>query len=76
MKLSTNLTKGLTEEQQKTLEREVKSSVLAKQLRKRLRELHLETLSAEENTESEIELYRLIGQRRGFRRVLNLLPEE
>lgn len=78
MKLPVSLTKGLSEEQQQNLERELKSSVLARQLRKWLAaEIASKEIQEESLTSFEIsELAIHVGERRGYRRVLNILPEE
>lgn len=78
MKIPSGLSKGLTEEQQNSLERELKSSVLAKQLRRWLR---TEIANAELREEQVVvdgigALAAQLGERRGLRRVLNTLPEE
>lgn len=76
MKIPAQLSKALTEAQKKELESNLKSSVLAKQLRKYLEdgikavEIAEEQIAAEPNA-----VLALLGQRRGYRQILNLLPE-
>lgn len=76
MKLPAQLTKGLTAESQKELERELKSGTLARVLREHLKS-SMETLEiTEEAIDISIDqIYSIVGQRRGYRHILNLLPE-
>jgi len=77
MRTPAKLSKGLTEEQQNQLERELTSSVLAKQLRLALKSGIEATYEHEEVEDITLEhLSRTIGERRGLRSVLKLLPEE
>jgi len=77
MKIPLTLTKGLSDEEAESLERELKNSIIAKQLRKilshciQMLEINEEQLKLETN-----DLYSLIGERRGLRSVLKLLPED
>lgn len=78
MKLPSRLIKGLSKEQTDQLERELKSSLLAKQLRKALKE-DIESLYKQEefNDTAEFNQYvKALGERRGYRAILNLIPEE
>lgn len=78
MKIPVQLSKGLTTEQKKQLESELKNSLLVKQLRAVIQERLLQLEIAEEMIDAQIyQIYSIIGQRRGFRQVLNLIdPEE
>jgi hypothetical protein len=78
MRLPVQFTRGLTEEQQKNLEHELKNSVLARQLRKWLTdEIAGKVIDEEAMSSFDItELATHVGERRGYRRVLNNLPEE
>ena len=77
MKIPVQLSKGLTEDQIKELESNLKHGVLAKQLRNYLKDgVKAMELGEESFDVSKSQLYSLIGQRRGFRQILQLLPEE
>lgn len=72
-----SLSKGLNEEQLKDLERELKSSVVVKQLRKHILKCIESNIVDEESLGyTADDLCKLLGERRGLRAVLNLLPEE
>lgn len=78
MKMPASLVKGLSEEEIKQLERDLKSSVLAKRLRQTLKG-RMEALYKEEeyaSTDSMNEYLKVLGERRGYREILNLIPEE
>ena len=76
MRIPASLSKGLSEEQVEQLGRELKSSLLAKQLRKCIQSEIEHTYEYEELDAPNVEgLFRTIGVRRGLRSVLNLLPE-
>lgn len=77
MKMPAALLKGLSDEEKKRLESDLKSSVLAKQLRKYLKS-HIENNIIDEESlgYTADDLCKLLGERRGFRAVLNLFPEE
>tara|TARA_Y100000114_G_scaffold43216_1_gene38655 strand:- start:5991 stop:6215 length:225 start_codon:yes stop_codon:yes gene_type:complete len=72
-----SLSKGLTEDQKETLERELKSSLLAKQLKLWLQKNIMNAELREEQLVSQgiAELASQVGQRRGYRTVLSLFPE-
>ena len=77
MKIPVQLSKGLTEKEKSELESALKNSVLTKQLRMWLQDGIKACELAEEMISAEIhDIYSLIGQRRGFRKVLDLLPED
>ncbi len=78
MKLQISLVKGMTEEQVKTLESEIKHSLLARTLRSWLREEIAKAEIREEELDFAVttQLAKQVGERRGYRRVLNYLPEE
>jgi hypothetical protein len=78
LRISTLLSRGLTEEQLKQLEKEIKGSVLAKQLRTFLREEIERSYKAEESLEHDsLPLYlKEVGARRGHRQVLHLILDE
>lgn len=78
MKIPAQLSKGLTAEQRKNLEHDLKSSILVKQLREILTERMEGLQIAEEMIDAEInQIYSIVGQRRGYRQILNLItPEE
>ena len=78
MKLPSSLTKGLKDEQIQELENQLKSSRLAKQLRAWLEAEIVRCEIREEEVDFSVatQLAKQVGERRGYRRVLNLLPEE
>jgi hypothetical protein len=80
MKLAATLTKGLTEEEVKTLAREIKDSILARALRKFCREqieLSYKVEEASTMDQDYLPLYlKEVGERRGYRQVLHLILEE
>lgn len=77
MKQSLSLAKGLTEAQIKTLQSEVKHSVLGKQLRSYIKDRMNSLELTQEDLSKEItDIYATIGERRGLRSVLKLIPEE
>ena len=75
---SIKLTRGLTDEQVEQLDREIKHSVLARQLRKYLQKEIANSELREEQLYSQgiAELAAQVGGRRELRTVLNLIPEE
>ena len=74
-KVPVSLAKKLSASELKSLESELKSSTLAKELRRVIREL-IETSYKQEES-GQLEDYALtVGERRGLRMVLNLLPEK
>lgn len=76
MKVPISLSKGLKQEQIEQLERELKHSVLVKQLRKYIDKEIKCTYDTEELDSATMELlFRTVGVRRGLRQVLNLIPE-
>ena len=77
MKLPLSLSKGLTEERTKTLQSEIRHSVLGKQLRSYIKD-RIDSLElTEETLSNEItDIYATIGERRGLRSVLKQIPEE
>jgi hypothetical protein len=77
VKLPSGLAKGLSEDQLKQLESELKHSLLAKQLRKYLAEKMTNAEIKEEQVCSEgiAALASQVGERRGYRLVLNQLPQ-
>lgn len=82
MRLSTHLTRSLTDEQIKLLSSEIKSSLLAKCLREFLKAEIERSYRAEEVASSSLNAEQLplylkeVGERRGYRQVLNLILEE
>lgn len=75
-KVPVSLVKNLSASASDRLVRELKNSVLAKQLRTEIRSQIEATYAEEESTDSIEELWKLIGRRRGLRSILNLLPEK
>ena len=78
MKIPAHLSKGLDANELEQLERELKSSILAKKLRKTVKG-RIEALYKEEEyatTDSLNEYLKVLGERRGYREILNLIPEE
>lgn len=80
MRLPVALTKGLEEAQVKQLVTEIKSSVLARQLRKVLREeiersYRAEEIVSEGNDNTSFYL-KEVGERRGYRQILHMILEE
>jgi hypothetical protein len=74
-KVPVSLAKKLSASELKRLESDLRNSVLAKELRRVIRE-HLESSYIREET-GDIEDYSLsVGERRGLRTILNLLPEK
>ncbi len=69
------LVQGLTPEQQEQISSQLKSGILAKQLRIHIRK-EIEALYKVEETLDDMDYIKTIGQRRGLRYVLKLLPEE
>lgn len=77
MKIPVQLSKGLTAERQKQLESELKNSVLAERLREHINASIDQLELTEEAIDITVDqLYSMIGQRRGYRHILNLLPED
>lgn len=80
MKLSVALTKGLTEDEIKTLAHEIKESILARVLRKFCKEQIELSYKVEESSTMDqdyLPLYlKEVGERRGYRQVLHLILEE
>lgn len=80
MRLSSHLSKGLTEEQQKQLANEIKHSVLAEALRGVLREEIERSYRAEEQVtggNDDLPFYlKEVGERRGYRQILRMILEE
>jgi len=77
MKIPAQLSKGLSKEEVEQLENNLKHSVLARKLREYLQSAieHMEI--TEESIDAELyQIYSIVGQRRGFRQILNLLPEK
>jgi hypothetical protein len=80
MRLNSSLTRGLDEAEISKLANEIKHSVLAKQLREFLRKEIELSYRAEEQVTAEhdnLQFYlKEVGERRGYRQVLNLILEE
>lgn len=80
MRLSLSLTKNLSDDEVKRLAEEIKHSVLAKAMRRFLREQIELSYRSEEAADTSQEHYPLylkeVGERRGYRQVLHLIPEE
>jgi len=77
MRLPAALCKGLSEEDVKVIEGQLKSGVLPKQLRKELEnEISRSYIDEEASSKSIEEIYQAIGRRSGLRYALNLLPED
>lgn len=76
MKIPAAFSKGLTEKQIESLERELKNSVLAKLLRAELQR-RIELAYKEDETEARTleDIFTNVGERRGYRQILNLIPE-
>ena len=68
---------GLTDDEKERLEKDIKHSLLAKQLRLWLTKSidNLEISEEQLKPFSESELASLIGERRGLRSILKLIPE-
>ena len=77
MMIPTVLARGLSNEDITVLEGQLKSGILAKQLRKYLK-AEIEALYVDEEVEftPTEEIRQMIGRRSGFRTILNLLPED
>lgn len=78
MKIPVQLSKGLSNEQLGLLETQLKSSLLAKQLRKVILK-NIESSYEEEESlldANPSSYLKAVGERRGYRHVLNLLPED
>lgn len=75
-KIPAQLSKGLTEQEQERLAAELKSSLLAKKLRASLQERLEESYRTEEQEVELSAVFKAIGERRGYRSVLKLLPED
>lgn len=80
MRLNVALTKSLSEDEIKQLAEDIKHSVLARVLRKFLRdqiELSYRAEEAGDINQEYIPLYlKEVGERRGYRQVLHLILEE
>lgn len=78
MKIPSALSKGLDEDQMKRLEAELKGALLVKILRRELGSRIEQSYKAEETVDSDsFGVYlKGVGERRGYRQILNLLPEE
>ncbi len=77
MKQPLSLSKGLKEEQVTQLQSEIKHSLLARVLRSYIGD-RIDSLELTEETISKeiTDIYATIGERRGLRSVLKLIPEE
>ena len=78
MKIPAVLSKGLDDAKLKQLESDLKHSILGRQLRKVLNEKIESNYEHEEQVIDQFPnaIYSAIGERRGYRQVLKLLPEE
>ena len=76
MKIPAQLSKGLSKAEQSELESQLKG-LLARQLRKYLNDAMTTLEVTEEAIDIEPnQIYSIVGQRRGYRHILNLLPED
>lgn len=72
-----SLAKRLSDSEVKRLESDLKNSILAQELRREIQHrIEMTYVDEEQVNIPESEIYKQIGERRGYRSILKLLPEK